>query len=36
MAVERFMEFSGRHNAPIHYGINDLEEDRRTLERLGL
>jgi predicted HTH domain antitoxin len=34
--VERFMEFSASHNAPIHYGISDLEEDRRTLERLGL
>jgi predicted HTH domain antitoxin len=36
MAVERFMEFSASHNAPIHYGTSDLEEDRRTLERLGL
>lgn len=36
MAIERFMEFSARHNVPLHYGIQDLEEDRRTLERLGL
>jgi predicted HTH domain antitoxin len=36
MAIERFMEFSSRHNVPLHYGIQDLEEDRRTLERLGL
>jgi predicted HTH domain antitoxin len=36
MALERFMEFSARHNVPLHYGIRDLEEDRRTLERLGL
>lgn len=35
MAVERFMEFSARHNAPLHYLVSDLEEDRRTLERLG-
>jgi hypothetical protein len=30
------MEFSARHNVPLHYGNQDLEEDRRTLERLGL
>ena len=34
--IERFMEFAGRHNVPAHYGADDLEEDRRTLERLGL
>jgi predicted HTH domain antitoxin len=34
--VERFTEFSGRHNVPLHFGVDDLEEDRRTLERLGL
>ena len=36
MPVEQFMEFSGRHNVPLHYGADDLEEDRQTLERLGL
>jgi predicted HTH domain antitoxin len=36
LPVERFMEFAGRHNVPFHYGAADLEEDRRTLERLGL
>ena len=36
LPVERFMEFSGRHNVPLHFGVEDLEEDRRTLERLGL
>lgn len=36
MPVEQFMEFSARHNIPLHYGAADLEEDRRTLERLGL
>jgi predicted HTH domain antitoxin len=36
LPVERFMEFAGRHNVPLHYGAADLEEDRRTLERLGL
>ena len=36
MPVEQFMEFAARHNVPIHYGVDELEEDRRTLERLGL
>ena len=36
MPVEQFMEFSGRHNVPLHFGVDDLEEDRQTLERLGL
>jgi predicted HTH domain antitoxin len=36
MPVEQFMEFAARHNAPLHYGADELEEDRRTLERLGL
>jgi predicted HTH domain antitoxin len=36
LPVERFLEFAGRHNVPLHYGAVDLEEDRRTLERLGL
>lgn len=36
MAVEQFMEFAAQHNVPLHYGVKELEEDRRTLERLGL
>jgi len=36
MPLERFMEFAARHNVPLHYGAHELEEDRRTLERLGL
>lgn len=36
LPVEQFMEFAGRHNVPLHYGADDLEKDRRTLERLGL
>jgi len=36
LPVEQFMEFSGRHNVPLHFGVDDLEEDRRTLEWLGL
>lgn len=36
MPIEGFMEFAGRHNVPLHYGAGDLEEDRRTMERLGM
>jgi len=36
MPVERFMEYAAQHDVPLHYGADDLEEDRRTLERLGL
>ena len=36
MPVEQFMEFAAQHNVPLHYGVAELEEDRRTLERLGL
>jgi len=36
MPVEQFLEFAARHNVPLHYGADELEEDRRTLARLGL
>jgi hypothetical protein len=36
MPIEQFMEFAARHNAPLHYGAGELEEDLRTLKRLGL
>ena len=36
MPVEQFMEFASQHNVPLHFGVTELEEDRRTLERLGL
>ena len=36
MAVAQFMEFSASRNVPLHYGLSDLEDDRRTLERLSL
>jgi len=36
MPVEQFVEFAAQHNVPLHYGAEQLEEDRRTLERLGL
>jgi predicted HTH domain antitoxin len=34
--VEQFLEFAGRHDVPLHYGLDQLQEDRRTLERPGL
>jgi predicted HTH domain antitoxin len=33
--VEAFMVFAGCHEVPIHYSLSDLEEDRRSLERLS-
>ncbi len=33
--VEAFMVFAGRHDVSIHYSLADLEDDRRTLERLS-
>jgi predicted HTH domain antitoxin len=35
MPIEAFMVFAGKHEAPMHYGISDLESDFLTLERLG-
>jgi predicted HTH domain antitoxin len=32
--VEAFMEFAGQREAPLHYGTAELEEDRRTLQRI--
>jgi predicted HTH domain antitoxin len=29
-----FMEFAAEHNAPMHYGLAELEQDRRTLAKL--
>lgn len=34
--LEQFLEFAGQHNVPVHYGLDQLQEDRRTLEQLGL
>lgn len=34
--IEAFMQFAAEHQVPVHYGIADLEEDRRTMQRLGL
>jgi predicted HTH domain antitoxin len=35
-SVEAFMVFAGRHEVPLHYGTAELEQDRRSLERLSL
>jgi predicted HTH domain antitoxin len=32
--LEAFMEFAAEHEVPLHYGIAELEEDRRTLAKL--
>ena len=32
--IEAFMEFAAEHEVPLHYGIKELEEDRRTLAKL--
>jgi predicted HTH domain antitoxin len=29
-----FTEFAAEHNAPMHYGIGEWEEDQRTLAKL--
>lgn len=34
MPIEAFMVFAGQHEAPMHYSVSDLEEDRLTLQRL--
>lgn len=36
MPVEQFMEFAAQREVPLHYSADDLENDRPTLERLGL
>ena len=36
MPIDGFMEFVGPHSVPLSYGAVDLEEDRRTMERLGM
>jgi predicted HTH domain antitoxin len=34
--LEAFMQFAADHGVALHYGIAELEEDRGTMERLGL
>ena len=31
--VEAFIEFAGRREVSLHYGAEQLQEDRRTLQR---
>jgi predicted HTH domain antitoxin len=32
--IEAFMEFAAEHGVPLHYGVAELEEDRRALAKL--
>jgi len=32
MPIGAFMVFGGQREAPLHYSVSDLEEDRLTLE----
>lgn len=34
--LEIFMQFAADHAVALHYGVAELEEDRGTVERLGL
>ena len=36
MPIEAFMDYAGEHGVPLHYGLEELEQDRRNLARLGL
>jgi predicted HTH domain antitoxin len=35
-SVDAFIRFASRHGVPLHYGMEELEQDRRNLARLGL
>ena len=34
--LKAFVEFASEHGVALHYGTEELEEDRRTAERLHL
>jgi len=36
MPLEAFMVFLGERGVDLHYGMAELEQDRRTIEKLGL
>jgi predicted HTH domain antitoxin len=36
MPIEAFMDYAGEHGAALHYGLDELEQDRRNIARLGL
>jgi predicted HTH domain antitoxin len=33
--VEAFLEFAGRRHVAMHYGVDELEDDRKSFERLN-
>lgn len=35
-SVEEFMEFAAQRQVPLHYTVDDLEQDRETAARLKL
>jgi hypothetical protein len=35
--IEAFMDFAADHGVPpLQYGLNELEEDRRSFDELGV
>jgi predicted HTH domain antitoxin len=34
--IETFIQFAGSHGVPLHYGTEELEQDRRNMTRIGL
>lgn len=36
MTQTAFLKVLGTHRIPIHYGVEDLEADLRTMESMGL
>jgi predicted HTH domain antitoxin len=35
-SIETFMDYAGQHGVPLHYGVEELEQDRLNMARLGL
>lgn len=35
VSVEEFMRFASQREVPLHYTLEDLESDRKTLQSLG-
>jgi predicted HTH domain antitoxin len=36
ISLGRAAQFAGRHGVPLHYGLEELQQDRRNMLRLGL
>jgi predicted HTH domain antitoxin len=36
MPIQAFMDYAGEHGAALHYGLEELDQDRRNIARLGL